>query len=102
MSAHLPTRFMYLGCKKQFFKCEVERTDGSWTGSIRITTVSIEQKQKLAYKTVRETLGNTVIHSSRRLEGVKEIFGQIRHALTTTNELDGWHNQGNLTEGLCS
>lgn len=31
-------RFMYLGCKKKFFVCEVQRPDGSWSGRIRITT----------------------------------------------------------------
>ncbi|MGB9615325.1 MAG: endonuclease NucS domain-containing protein [Fervidobacterium sp.] len=30
-------RFMYLGCKKRFFVCEIQRSDGTWTGRIRIT-----------------------------------------------------------------
>jgi len=31
-------RFMYLGCKKAFFYCEVQKPDGSWTKRTRITT----------------------------------------------------------------
>ncbi|MEM2550204.1 MAG: endonuclease NucS [Nitrososphaerota archaeon] len=31
-------RFMYLGCKKKFFACLIQRSNGSWTGRIRITT----------------------------------------------------------------
>ena len=31
-------RFMYLGCKKKFFVCEIQRQDGSWTPRIRITS----------------------------------------------------------------
>jgi Holliday junction resolvase-like predicted endonuclease len=30
-------RFMYLGCKKRFFVCEIQKPDGSWTGRIRIS-----------------------------------------------------------------
>ncbi len=37
-------RFMYLGCKKQFFNCAVERTDGSWTETIRINNNEEWQK----------------------------------------------------------
>jgi hypothetical protein len=31
-------RFMYLGCKKRFFVCNIQKPDGSWTGRIRVTT----------------------------------------------------------------
>jgi hypothetical protein len=31
-------RFMYLGCEKKFFVCEIQKPDGSWTGRIRILT----------------------------------------------------------------
>jgi hypothetical protein len=27
---------MYLGCKKKFFVCRVERPDGSWSDRLRI------------------------------------------------------------------
>ena len=30
-------RFMYIGCKKKFFVCQIERIDGSWSNRIRIT-----------------------------------------------------------------
>ena len=30
-------RFMYLGCKKNYFVCSVQRPDGSWTERIRVT-----------------------------------------------------------------
>jgi Holliday junction resolvase-like predicted endonuclease len=30
-------RFMYLGCKKRFFVCQIQRPDGSWTERIRIS-----------------------------------------------------------------
>lgn len=29
---------MYLGCKKKFFVCEIQRQDGLWTPRIRITS----------------------------------------------------------------
>jgi hypothetical protein len=29
---------MYLGCKKRFFVCNIQKPDGSWTGRIRVTT----------------------------------------------------------------
>jgi len=31
-------RFMYLGCKKKFFVCEVLHADGDWSNRIRIST----------------------------------------------------------------
>jgi hypothetical protein len=31
-------RFMYLGCKKKFFVCEIQKPDGSWTRRLRIAT----------------------------------------------------------------
>lgn len=27
---------MYLGCKKQFFVCEIKKTDGTWTDRLRV------------------------------------------------------------------
>lgn len=29
-------RFMYLGCKRRFFVCEIERPDGTWTERLRV------------------------------------------------------------------
>jgi len=31
-------RFMYLGCKKRFFVCEILQADGDWSGRIRVGT----------------------------------------------------------------
>jgi len=33
-------RFMYLGCKKTFFVCEIQKIDGSWSGRERISMKS--------------------------------------------------------------
>jgi len=33
-------RFMYLGCKKTFFVCEIQKIDGSWSGRERVSTKS--------------------------------------------------------------
>lgn len=30
--------FMYLGCRKKFFVCQIQRSDGSWTPTIKITS----------------------------------------------------------------
>lgn len=33
-------RFMYLGCKKTYFVCEIQKADGSWTGRERVSMKS--------------------------------------------------------------
>jgi hypothetical protein len=37
-------RFMYIGCKKKFFVCEIQKPDGSWTRRIRISTKEMWEK----------------------------------------------------------
>jgi hypothetical protein len=46
--------FMYLGCKKKFFVCEIQKPDGSWTRRIRITTK--EEWEKIFNSEVMPTI----------------------------------------------
>jgi hypothetical protein len=60
---------MYLGCKKKFFVCEIQKPDGSWTRRLRIATKG--EWEKVFNNDIAKP--SEISSSQERLKGLETI-----------------------------